>query len=243
MNALQMLLNTRTVLNTSGFWSTVSTDEYKMSVWTEKSGYGGIDGMNVYVRMAYYVPEHNGETFDMVSAHIFIEDNPIMPALDGTRVCKVSAKPTNVFNEFNELVEFPDYYKFEVRSLGNDIIQLTIGDTLPGDVEAYPNPCEERWLLHNFTEYNPRLCHDGGQYSFTEKYTNIGNGYWMVSYHTSASMEYCHMCGRFGCTGWDCGYSVVSTKDVQEAIRAFEEAYKDTDLCWVEHEVGGKKAE
>lgn len=50
----------------------------------------------------------------------------------------------------------------------------------------------------DYSDYDPYLCNNGGKYWYAEKYSMQDDGKYLVSYSTSADMQYCVCCGQFG---------------------------------------------
>ncbi len=98
--------------------------------------------------------------------------------------------------------------------------------------------------LDDFTNYDDRLCNNGGRYGFWKKCTFLGNhnkigqGKWEVSYGCTTDLDYCPVCGQFNdhydedswCkSNYSCGeYTIISTRELEERIASFKEEKKFT---------------
>lgn len=71
------------------------------------------------------------------------------------------------------------------------------------------------------TQFEADTCNNGGSYSFTTTYRQIGDGKFEVLYSTSADFDYCPLCGSFYQKDCPCGMEgpdIVSWEEVQKEV-------------------------
>lgn len=102
-----------------------------------------------------------------------------------------------------------------------------------------------RIVLNDYSEYDASRCNNGGCYGFWTTYRSmniIGNRYWMVSYGTTADMDFCTCCGSFGNhynadeENYSCGeFELIQDKELRDIIHKFEETAEDNPDCYIEY--------
>lgn len=83
--------------------------------------------------------------------------------------------------------------------------------------------------LRDDTEYNYKLCRNGGCYGYWTDYERLKNNLFRVSYGTTSEFSYCPACGAWdyhdiGNGEFSCGdYQTITESELWEIIHNFEE--------------------
>ena len=95
----------------------------------------------------------------------------------------------------------------------------------------------KRITIKDYRDYDENLCNNGGKYGFWTEYTETETGDFTVEYGTTADMEFCPNCGKFGRhydydeDRYECGdIEMISSVALDELINNF----KEEENYWIE---------